>query len=506
MSFEKSYLSQGESEEVLGGTSGFYSVNADTTNSAFSNSFPRQVLSDMLTSNLNTTNNNISSQRSGRNNVQDYFASDVAANATSTGASSSAFLSQIEAAILRSTIPIELNDSEEITVNGQRGIWANKSEVLNWRGIIPIEQYTINQDQHPEIITKRSTQSIEYLQELAVRYLRPPTPPAPGEIVITQEANTMTPPAPPLVIRQQPARPATPEPLVFREIPPQAPVQVGRKVITISGKRLPPPPRKVVIERLAALPSKPQGVMIERWLPYTEVKRRVIFQKSNVPDPVIVKPRNVIIQWEAPQVSIKKEVKYLGVIRANPAEYVQRYRSTLKAARDMPQFVLDIKPPQGIILAADYKYNQVHELEGAISALNLIDLDKEGLGEYRSQLSQARSSGGAGGHSIANNSNAYNYSLSSEADYSRDAFALENSGNSRNANYQLINEIFSQVDSDGSASISTEEAESLLLKLNSQLGRSYSEREANNFMNAIDTNRDGQISLQEFRRAFERLL
>lgn len=53
---------------------------------------------------------------------------------------------------------------------------------------------------------------------------------------------------------------------------------------------------------LAPLPSKPQAVLIERWLPYSQAKRRVIFQRSNERDPVIVKPRNVIIQWEAPQV------------------------------------------------------------------------------------------------------------------------------------------------------------------------------------------------------------
>ena len=68
---------------------------------------------------------------------------------------------------------------------------------------------------------------MEYIQELAIRYLRPPTPPAPGEILIQQQANVLTAPAPPLIIRQQPARPATPEPLVVREAPPQPPAQVG---------------------------------------------------------------------------------------------------------------------------------------------------------------------------------------------------------------------------------------------------------------------------------------
>ena len=72
-------------------------------------------------------------------------------------------------------------------------------------------------DSNPEIINKRTLQQIEYIQELAIRYLRPPTPPAPGEIVITQLPNVLTPPAPPIVVRQQPPRPATPEPLVIKE-------------------------------------------------------------------------------------------------------------------------------------------------------------------------------------------------------------------------------------------------------------------------------------------------
>jgi hypothetical protein len=209
-------------------------------------------------------------------------------------ASSGQYLSEIEASILRSTVPISVNETEEISVLGERGIWANRLEVANWRGAYPISQYVINEDSSPEIITKKTQEQLTYIQELAIRYLRPPTPPAPGEIVITQEANTATAPAPPIILRQAPPRPPTPEPLVLREAPPQPPAQVGRKVITISGKRLPPPPRKVVIERLAPLPSKPQSVIVERWLPYGQVKRRVIFQRSTGADPVVVKPRNVV--------------------------------------------------------------------------------------------------------------------------------------------------------------------------------------------------------------------
>lgn len=223
------------------------------------------------------------------------------------------YKSNIEELILQSSVPIDVNETEEIEALGHRGVWANKQETLNWKGSIPITEYKINQDPNPKIIIKKSDKKVKYIQELAVRYLKPPTPPPPGEIIIQQEPNIVPPPAPPIIIRQQPPRPETPEPLVIREAPPQPPPQVGRKLITISGKRLPPPPRKVIIERLAPLPQKPQSILVERWLSYPDLKRRVIFQKSSDPEPVVVEPRNVIIQWEEPETEIVQEMKYLGL-------------------------------------------------------------------------------------------------------------------------------------------------------------------------------------------------
>ena len=316
-------------------------------------------------------------------------------------------LSELENAILRSLSPVKINETEEININGIRGILANKSELLTWKGVVPIEQYSLNKDSDPEIITKIKVNKLEYFQELAIRYLRPPSPPAPGEIIIQQRKNKIIPAAPPLVIRQVPARPLTPEPLVMREVPPQQPTLIGRKFIQISGKRLPPPPRKVVIERVAPLPSKPQSVIIERWIPYQPTKRRVIFQKSNQVDPVVVKPRNVIVQWDTPNVVVKKEFKYLGIIRVNPAEYVFRFRPALKMAKDLPQIALDIQTPQGLVLAADCEYNSHYELEGDLKALNLVNLEAAGLSEYKSYLERLGIVG-AKSNKLANNiSNKY---------------------------------------------------------------------------------------------------
>ncbi len=203
-------------------------------------------------------------------------------------------------------------------------------------------------------------------------------------IIITQEPNYPTQPAPPLIIRQQPPRPPTPEPLVIRESPPQPPKAVGVKRITISGKRIPPPPRKVIIERLAPLPSKPQNVIIERWLPYRQVKRRVIFNRATESVAEVAVPKNVIVQWEAPEVSVRKEIKYLGVVKANPTDYVRQFGPLLKSSESLPTFVTDIKTPSELgSLASNYQGDSLMELEGELEALRLVDLDEHDLSQYR---------------------------------------------------------------------------------------------------------------------------
>jgi hypothetical protein len=338
----------------------------------------------------------------------------------------------------------------------------NKNEILNWKGEIPITEYSINEDSNPDVIKKRTQQKLIYDQEIAIRYLRPPTPPPPGEILIRQEKNIPTPPAPPLVIRQVPPRPETPAPLVVREAPPRPPAAVGQKVITISGKRLPPPPRKVVIERLAPMPTKPQAVIVERWLPYTQSKRKVIFQKNTIADPVIAKPRNVIIQWDTPSVEIKKDFKDLGIIRADPVEYVERYGVSLINHSEMPQFIREIRPFTNVVLASEFVTSRLFELEGDIDALKLIDLEKEGLAEYRAYLT----------------------SMSKSVSFNG-----------------LLLEIFKSVDTDRSGQLSRSEAESILINLNTRLGRSYNQADASDFVRVLDVNRDGLISFEEFRNA-----
>lgn len=211
---------------------------------------------------------------------------------TSTSITASTTQFPIANSVLTSNAPLEVTtETETVTVQGETGVLVNRQDIVNWSGPLPISEYPINEDPNPEVIRKSTAQQLNYIQEIAVRYLKPPSPPPPGDIIIRHDKNTVPPPAPPIVIRQQPPRPETPQPLVIREMPPQMPPRVETKVITISGKRLPPPPRKVIIERLPPLPAKPQTIIVERWLPFRTQRRRVIYQKPTEADVVYEKPK-----------------------------------------------------------------------------------------------------------------------------------------------------------------------------------------------------------------------
>ena len=70
----------------------------------------------------------------------------------------------LEAAILRSSDPIKINETQEITYGSERGIWVNRDEVLNWRGERPISEYPLNHDCNPQVINKKSSHHLKYVQ------------------------------------------------------------------------------------------------------------------------------------------------------------------------------------------------------------------------------------------------------------------------------------------------------------------------------------------------------
>jgi hypothetical protein len=81
-----------------------------------------------------------------------------------------------------------------------------------------------------------------------------------------------------------------------------------------------------------------------------------------------------LVQWGAPEVSIRQEIKYLGVVKANPIEYAERYGDSLKSSDQLPEIVTQIQNPCGIVLAADQPNYELPELEGEIEALKVTKL------------------------------------------------------------------------------------------------------------------------------------
>jgi len=330
----------------------------------------------------------------------------------------------MEKDLIESLSPLHITEDEETTALGHRGVWANKAEVQNWRGPVPISDYKLNEDASPDLITKTIHQPVEYTQDISVRYLKPPTPPPHGDLVIRQENDIVRPVAPPQIIRQLAPRPRTPEPLVIRERPPPQPLVLPHQLISLPGKVHDPPPRKVIVERMATLPPKPQPIVIEKWLPYERQKRRVIYQPPTFVAGPPEKQKNVIVQWQVPNSVIKKQVRYLGVERTDPNDYIAKHGSSLKDSVELPRFALeadyvnktaamseelknelekvklrlvdsansellftrhyvDVGTGYKLLLDATHLPSDFHELEGDIEALKLVDLDKEGLSSYK---------------------------------------------------------------------------------------------------------------------------
>jgi hypothetical protein len=132
----------------------------------------------------------------------------------------------------------------------------NKNKLITHHRVdIPLSCYPLNKDNNPMIVKKKPTENVEFKQEIFYRYLKPPTPNRPGDIIIKQEPDVQPPPPPPLIVRQIPKQNLQPqqdqEPIVIREMPPNNLINLycnnklfEKKIITVKSKN-PPPPRRV---------------------------------------------------------------------------------------------------------------------------------------------------------------------------------------------------------------------------------------------------------------------
>jgi hypothetical protein len=250
---------------------------------------------------------------------------------------------------------------------------------------IPLDQYKFQVDPNPTIIKKKSKERVTLVQNVSLKFLKPPQPEQPGDITIIQEPDVQVPAAPPVTFRLTPDKPLTPEPLIIRERPPVPPNPIAPRKIIIPGRVLPPPPRQVITERLAPQPAKPQDIIIERWLGYPRRTRNVIFQAAK-PIQLAQVEKNILVEWEVPDVEIKQEFKFLGVQEADPRAYTSQYGTSLVDASRLPREAAQFATPADAVLAVDSNPNEVPILRGGVQALRNVDLNCNGLSEYASQI------------------------------------------------------------------------------------------------------------------------
>ena len=122
---------------------------------------------------------------------------------------------------------------------------ASKSEEENWTSDEPIIKYPINND--PEFIFEsKSLEKLTRKQDVFIRYLRPPTPPSPGPIIIIQEPDIVTQQAPPIQLKQKSHRNVTIEPLIQYDFS----QNINEKITRIPGKILTQPPKHAKINEV----------------------------------------------------------------------------------------------------------------------------------------------------------------------------------------------------------------------------------------------------------------
>ncbi|CAF1160076.1 unnamed protein product [Rotaria magnacalcarata] len=233
-------------------------------------------------------------------------------------------------------------------------------QALTAKATPDVKNYPINVDPNPELVVRPNTQRLTYTQDIAVRYLKPNTPPPPGPIIIREIRAPAPPAAPPMVLRQRPPPPRTPSPIIIREKPPARPKSVPTTIIRKIIQPPPPPPRKLIIERLPNLPPKPRPVIIERWLPYHKQKRQVIHEKAKPLEPT-ARIKNTIIEWRTPEVEVVKHVKQLGITEADPQRYYTQHGDKLYATEFVQRKLTELGLQEELALMQEQQLSAAKE-------------------------------------------------------------------------------------------------------------------------------------------------
>lgn len=140
------------------------------------------------------------------------------------------------------------------------------------------------------------------------------------------------------------------------------------------------------IEKLIEYSYKPIDVILGGCLKLNKVTSKIILNpKPEDPEPP--RPKNLIIEWEKMRCVVKERITDLGVEKCDPKDYIEKFGPDLIQPEEMPDIankaaVVAVEK-HGKKLAAQNSGKYFNELEGDLHALTLIDLDKEGLSEYK---------------------------------------------------------------------------------------------------------------------------
>jgi hypothetical protein len=360
--------------------------------------------------------------------------------------------------------------------------------------VLPINDYKLNYDENPEFVLKKPKEKVTYKQEVGIRYLRPPSPPPPGDLIIIQEKNIVESPLPPLVIRQQPPRPVTPPPIIVRERPPTPPLPIEEQIIRIPGKKI-VLPRKVIVERLAELPQKPPSIIFEKWLPYEKQKRKVI-HKIEIPDD---EPKPTITQ-------VIKPKNFVSRLQTT-TECFERYRSELMSiSNHQSQSVSNMKVRQikdfGVQPCDPLEYIQNNE---PLAMSNKTKSYHESISSLKKKdFMESTSSSGIWSPShypddeddqLGNTTRCSSTKRHSDFTYSFDD----------HNKHALLMDFFAQYHPKN-GKLNLEESDQLYMRAFKRFGHRCTEKEAQEFSDCLNYNNDGYIDFEMFKQEIFNLL
>jgi len=98
-----------------------------------------------------------------------------------------------------------------------------------------------------QLLFKKKSKPVTYIQKINLAYYKPPAPPAPGPVIIKEVRQPQAPVPPPLYVRIQPPPPREQGPLVIREAPPPRPKQILTTHLTKVLPATPAPPPNVQV-------------------------------------------------------------------------------------------------------------------------------------------------------------------------------------------------------------------------------------------------------------------